>query len=257
MKRKNEEVPGFDEIVFENRNKEYGAYDLRKRYVATTSLSILVVVALSIALLAILSFTMERKSSAKTMESIFVIIKPDPSFLDPNKIKQPEPEKPKPEIFKPVYIEPVVVDKVDSTDNVLVATGSQDSVKNRPVDAIIVPDADAGPVIPDEPAPSVIVEEMPTFPGGTEALLKFISETIKYPEEAAINGIQGRVILRFVVSSDGSVKQVEVLRSIHPSLDQEAIRVVSALPKWKPGKQNGRAVPVFYSVPVNFKLKYN
>jgi TonB family protein len=111
--------------------------------------------------------------------------------------------------------------------------------------------------VPSEPEPQVYVEEMPTFPGGNEALLKLIAESIKYPDEASNNGIQGRVTIRFVVASDGSVKNVEVMRGVHPSLDGEAVRVVSNLPKWNPGKQNGRPVPVWFFVPVNFKLKYN
>lgn len=257
MKRKNEKVPGFDEIIFENRNKEYGAYDLRKRYLAATSISVLGVVAISITFVLILSFTMERETKAKNPDGIIIIIRTDPTLLDPNKIIPAEPEKPKPVSFRPVYTAPVVVEKVDSSDIVMPATGSLDSVKNRPVDAIIVSDEKTDAIIPVEPEPRNFVEEMPTFPGGSEALLRLISASIKYPQEAVDNGIQGRVTLRFVVSSDGSVKRVEILRGVHPVLDEEAIRVVSALPKWKPGKQNGKAVPVWFSVPVTFQLKYN
>jgi protein TonB len=257
MKRKNEKVPGFDEIIFENRNKEYGAYDLRKRYLGTTCLSLLGGVAVSTAIVLILSFTMERRLTGKPIDGPIIIVQPDPTLTDPNKIKPSEPEIPKPAVYKPVYTEPEIVEKLDSNDVGMAVAGSLDSTANRPVDAIIVLDDNPDPVIPVEPAPAIRVEEMPAFPGGDEALLKYIAEKIIYPEEAAANGIQGRVTLRFVVASDGSVKQVEILRGVHPDLDKEAIRVISLLPKWKPGKQNGIAVPVFFSVPVNFKLKFN
>jgi periplasmic protein TonB len=258
MKSKKERIPGFDEIIFENRNKEYGAYDLRKRYLVTSGLSLFVVIVSSLMLVVIYSFSIEKETKAKPHNELFVFTQPDPLLSDPNKIKLPDMEIPGPKIYTPAYVAPVIVDKVDSTDKGMVATVSLDTIKNRPVDAIIVPVENHDPVIPaDESAPRVFVEEMPVFPGGDAALLRLIAESIKYPAEAAANGVQGRVTVSFVVSSDGSVKNAVVLRRVHPALDEEAIRVVSALPKWKPGKQNGKAVPVIFSVPVNFKLIYN
>uniref|UniRef100_UPI0032168FA1 energy transducer TonB n=1 Tax=uncultured Draconibacterium sp. TaxID=1573823 RepID=UPI0032168FA1 len=99
-----------------------------------------------------------------------------------------------------------------------------------------------------------IVEEMPEFPGGQEALRKFIANNIKYPEVAQKNGIQGRVYITFVVAEDGSICQARVARGVDPSLDKEALRVVNAQPKWSPGKQKGKAVKVSYTVPINFAL---
>ena len=99
------------------------------------------------------------------------------------------------------------------------------------------------------------VEVMPSFPGGTEALLKWLGANIQYPKEAQEKGIQGRVILRFIVTSDGSVKDVEVVKGLDPVCDQEAVRVVKLMPKWIPGKQNGKEVDVYYSLPVTFKLE--
>ena len=87
--------------------------------------------------------------------------------------------------------------------------------------------------------------------------MKFIAENLKYPEEALRNNLEGRVMLRFVVSAEGSVKRIEVMRSVHPVLDEEAIRVINLLPDWKPGRQNGKPVPVWFSVPVYFQLKEN
>lgn len=258
MKSKKESIPGFDEIIFENRNKEYGAYDLRKRYLTTSGFSLLGVIAASIAVVTILSFTVDNSSKPRPYIEIFIPSMPDPNLVDLDKIKPPEPEILKLKTFMPVNVEPVIVEKLDSTDKGMVANASLDSVRNKPVDAIIEPVVNPDPVIPqDESTPRITVEEMPVFPGGDIALLKYIASTIKYPEDAVTNGIQGRVTIKFVVASDGSVKNVTVLGGIHPSLDEEAVRVVSSLPKWKPGKQNGKAVPVFFSVPVNFKLKFN
>lgn len=102
----------------------------------------------------------------------------------------------------------------------------------------------------------VVVEKMPEFPGGQQALFKYLSENVKYPVIAQENGIQGRVICQFVVNRDGSIVDVEVVRSGgDPSLDKEAIRVIKSMPKWKPGQQRGKPVRVKYTVPVNFKLQ--
>lgn len=100
-----------------------------------------------------------------------------------------------------------------------------------------------------------IVEEMPEFPGGELALRKFIAQSIKYPVIAQENGIQGKVYVNFVVDKDGSVTAAKVARGVDPSLDKEAMRVVNSLPKWKPGKQRGKAVKVSYTVPINFVLQ--
>jgi TonB family protein len=101
----------------------------------------------------------------------------------------------------------------------------------------------------------VVVEEMPAFPGGDVALMKFINENIKYPEAAKTAGITGRVILRFAVLYNGKVANTQVLKGVNPDLDNEAIRVVNSLPDWTPGRQGGKAVNVWYSVPITFQLK--
>ena len=97
-----------------------------------------------------------------------------------------------------------------------------------------------------------VVEEMPQYPGGPQALFEFLSNNVKYPEEAEKAGIQGRVIATFVVETDGSVSNAKVVKSVDPLLDAEALRVISAMPKWKPGKQNGKVVRVRYTVPLSF-----
>jgi TonB family protein len=108
---------------------------------------------------------------------------------------------------------------------------------------------------PAEEQPFVIVEEMPMFPGGDTELLKYISENTIYPENAKLQNIQGKVIIRFCVKADGGVNMASVLKGVSPDLDTEALRVVNSLPAFNPGKQRGKAVPVWYMVPINFALK--
>ena len=99
-----------------------------------------------------------------------------------------------------------------------------------------------------------VVEVMPQYPGGQIAMLKYIMENIKYPEQAMKEGIQGRVAVRFIVEKDGSISDVRPVLSVHPLLNKEAVRVVESMPKWIPGKQNGKPVRVRFNVPVMFKL---
>jgi TonB family protein len=102
--------------------------------------------------------------------------------------------------------------------------------------------------------PFVVVEEMPMFPGGDPALLKYISENIRYPENAKKSNVQGKVIIRFCITAKGDVILVTVLRGVNPELDAEAVRVVSSLPAFKPGRQGGKDVPVWYMVPITYAL---
>ena len=100
-----------------------------------------------------------------------------------------------------------------------------------------------------------IVEEMPAYPGGDDKLYEYLGKNIKYPQIARESGIQGRVFVNFVVEPDGSVSNVKVMRGIGGGCDEEAVRVIKTMPKWKPGKQRGKAVRVTYTIPVVFKLQ--
>ena len=100
-----------------------------------------------------------------------------------------------------------------------------------------------------------VVEEMPEFPGGSDALMKYLATNVHYPEAAEKAGVQGRVIVTFVVDSDGSISDANILKSVDPSLDQEALRLVNSMPKWTPGKQKGKAVRVKYTIPIAFALQ--
>ena len=100
-----------------------------------------------------------------------------------------------------------------------------------------------------------VVEQMPEYPGGMQALFEFLKENIKYPEDAQKQKVEGRVLAKFVVETDGSISNIEVVKHAFPSLDAEAVRVIQAMPNWTPGKQKGQAVRVKYVVPINFNLK--
>ena len=103
-------------------------------------------------------------------------------------------------------------------------------------------------------APFIVVEEAPEFPGGASAMLEFLNKNIKYPAMCRENGIQGRVIVSFIVDRDGTIVDPEVVKNVNPLLDQEALRVISIMPKWKSGQQRGKPVRVKYTVPINFRL---
>ena len=127
---------------------------------------------------------------------------------------------------------------------------------DKDVEVVIAAPVEAPVEEEEEEVVFVVVETMPEFPGGQQALFKYLSENVKYPGIAQENGIQGRVICQFVVNKDGSIVDVEVVRSGgDASLDKEAVRVIKSMPKWKPGKQRGKAVRVKYTVPVNFRLQ--
>lgn len=107
---------------------------------------------------------------------------------------------------------------------------------------------------PLDEKPFVTVEQMPSFKGGESAMNKFITDNIKYPASAKENGIQGRVTVRFVITQNGKITDIKVIRGIDPACDKEAIRIVESMPDWEPGKQNGKAVSVYYTLPIKFSL---
>lgn len=106
--------------------------------------------------------------------------------------------------------------------------------------------------VPDKPFD--VVEQMPEFPGGQEALMQFLRQEVKYPKEAEEKGLQGRVVVRYIIEKDGSISEVEIAKSVNEYLDAEALRVVNAMPKWIPGKQKGENVRVKFTLPISFRL---
>ena len=257
MKRKVKEVPGFDEIIFENRNKEYGAYMIRKKYLPAAFWSTLSAIALFSAVIIGLFVGSEKSAKGTDTDIRTIVAEFDKTITDPNKVKIDIPEIPKIKIKPQVYIPPVIVDKVDTNDIRMTGTDIHVQIDNRPLDTVVKYIEDKQVEVEPEPKIFIIVSEMPEFPGGNDMILKYLSENLKYPEKAVENGIQGRVTVKFVVWTDGSIRKIEILRGVDPLLDQEAIRVISEMPKWKPGKNNGTPVPVYYSVPVIYTIKNN
>jgi periplasmic protein TonB len=254
MKRIKEKVPGFDEIIFENRNKEYGAYVIRKKYLPATIWSIIAGSVLFSALVTLLSMGVSKDAIAEPRDPIIIVVQVDSTLRDINKLREAEPPK---RVEKPFLanVAPEIKTTVDSGDVLMAASSTLDTAANKPVDQIIIPEIDPGPGVAVEPEPVIVVTEPPVFPGGDAALMKFIYDNVKYPEEASINNIEGKVTVKFVVSTDGSVKRVEILKGADPLLNEEAKRVISLLPKWKPGKNNGDPAAVWFIVPVTFTLK--
>ncbi len=250
-------IPDFDDIVFEKRNKEYGAYILRRIY--RRNVTIAVVFAVVIATLAIIVPYLRMKSmeSGPGMRDRIVqtLIMSDIN-QDVEKFSLPETPPPRAEMVQQTkYIPPVVVDSVNPEEEFEFLTTDQagDIVQNDVITDIPVEVPEE--VIEDkEPEPFYKVEEMPIFPGGDEALLKYIYDNVVYPQIAVENNIQGRVTVKFCVTPTGGVSQITILKSVDPEIDKEVIRVISTVPHFKPGKQGGKPVPVWYVVPVTFKL---
>lgn len=144
----------------------------------------------------------------------------------------------------------IVQDDAEIEEDVLASVDDQvEFIDVSALDEVVVEDE---PEIDD--TPFMVVEDMPEFPGGTAALLEYLKKNIKYPAICRENNIQGRVLVSFIVNKDGSIVDAEVVKNVNPSLDKEALRVISGMPKWKPGSQRGKPVRVKYTVPVNFRL---
>ncbi|GAB1417074.1 energy transducer TonB [Paludibacter sp.] len=160
------------------------------------------------------------------------------------------PPPPPPEIPEVIEVLNVVEDDVETAQIVIDTEDDKDKkvVIQAPVQAATVVEEETEVVF-------MVVETMPSFPGGDAALFKYLSDNIKYPVIAQESGIQGRVICQFVVNRDGSIVDIEVVRSVDRSLDAEAVRVIQSMPKWTPGKQRGKSVRVKYTLPVNFRLQ--
>ena len=170
--------------------------------------------------------------------------------IDIQQTTQETPPPPPPPAVQEVEVLNVVEDDVE------VETIEINTEDDKDVEVVIAPPVEAPVEEEEEEVIFVVVESMPEFPGGQQALFKYLAENVKYPVIAQENGIQGRVICQFVVNKDGSIVDVVAVRSSgEPSLDKEAIRVIKSMPKWKPGKQRGKPVRVKYTVPVNFRLQ--
>jgi len=265
------------DLVFEGRNQSYGAYRLRRSTSKRNVIAIISVLVLVLACLLVLTVkNIVDKERAKVAQTQVVEL----SKLNQPK-KKAEIKQKKVEIIQPEkvvervkssvkFTAPVIKkdeevkpeDELKTQDelmNTKTAIGTFDVVGNDDVNGEVIKAKET--IVQQEPPKQEenkvfeVVEQMPTFPGGDAALLKYLSDNIHYPTVAAENGVQGRVVIGFVVEKDGSITDVNVMKSRDPSLDREAMRVVKSMPKWIPGKQNGSNVRVKYQVPVTFKLQ--
>ena len=274
--------PKWVDMVFAGKNKEYGAYQLRKGTSGRNIKSLLILVIAAALVGGFLAWKVIEQKQAEEQQAYMEAMELAKLQQQAKKEeKKKEPVKPKIEPKKEIpvaretqkFTAPVIkkdelvkeenqvkqMDKLD--DKVAVGAEDKEGVKDRTVEAVRSEIAVAAPPPPPAPKPEVatkvfdVVEEMPSFPGGNVALMSYLNGNTKYPVVAQENGVQGRVIVSFVVERDGSISDVKVARSVDPSLDREAQRVVKSMPKWKPGKQNGSAVRVKYTVPVVFRLQ--
>ena len=265
------------DLVFEGKNKEYGAYVLR-RDTGKRNVKALVWVMIGIALIFAIAYAnlaiqnaMKQNAAIETDVELSKLAQKKEAKVERKEpvkveVEQKVVEKVKssvkftaPEIKKDDEVKPEgEIKSQDDLSKTNTAIGTFDVKGNDEAEGEVLKAKEV--VVDEKPKEEEtkvfdVVEQMPSFPGGDAELMKFLHDHMKYPAVAEENGIQGRVICTFVVERDGSITDVKVIKSVDPSLDKEAIRVLKSMPKWIPGKQNGSAVRVKYTVPVTFRLQ--
>ncbi len=273
------------DIIFEGKNKEFGAYELRKHSDGRHSRAMLfTIIGLVIVLVGSyflgmyndyrreqheLELQAQLEQQLAQMEAEAQEEQQEEEVIEA--VQEPEPEEALPEeilnTIKDTEIaiaaDNEVTEDITSKDEVQESTAAAGaSTFDQGTDNLEVVRTHKDEIIVEEKKPEPVkeevftaVEQMPQFPGGEAELLKYVATHIKYPTMAAENNIQGRVVVKFVVKKDGNVGEVVVLRGKDPDLDKEAVRVVKTLPRFIPGKMNGQAVSVWYTLPINFKLQ--
>lgn len=266
------------DLIFEGKNKEFGAYEMRKTSDARHNKAMIVVVII-MALAFLLPFlvnTMLPKAEADITEEnaqqLVSVVTDEVEEEEPEeeieRIEEQKPEVLPEEVLNTVKVTELAIvddDQVKAEDEIKTqdelqqtetAFGQTDFDKGTD-DLNVVREHKDEIVVEEKKEEQVFtaVEQMPQFPGGEGELMKYISNNIKYPTMAMENNIQGRVVVQFVVTKTGKIGEVKVVRSKDPDLDKEAVRVVKSLPNFIPGKMNGQAVNVWYTLPITFKLQ--
>lgn len=250
-----------NELVFENRNKRYGAYEMRRNYdrrLIIIMLGIIVAISASYGAYLYVKSIPEDIVEPPPMDlSQFTVAAPPLEDVAPPPIEEEVPPMEKTIEFLP----PVVTD-----DEVKTPPPTQESMENTAASTVTndietenfkPPVVTKPPPVETKPEPVYMdVEESAEFPGGRAAMMKFLGDKMKYPETAVQAGIEGKCYLRFIVGTDGSIQDVKVTRGVPdcPECDREAMRVVRSMPKWKPGKNGGKGVRSYFDLPVNFRL---
>ncbi len=266
------------DIVFEGRNQEFGAYEMRKESDRRHNRAMIAVVIVIAAILAIV-FVIDKlpKPEAKPEDQIeqsLASLAEADAEEEEQEEEQQRVEEQKPEVLPEEVLNTVKVTElaIAADNEVQEEIKSQDEIKDtqtavgttnfdKGTDDLNVVREHKDEIVVEEKKPVeenkvfTAVEQMPQFPGGEGELYAWISKNLRYPPMAAENNIQGRVVVQFVVTKTGSIGEVKVLRGKDPDLDKEAVRVVKGLPKFIPGKMNGQAVNVWYTLPINFKLQ--
>ena len=257
------------------RNQSYGAYRLRKSTGKRNVWSLLIVLIAAVVIFSVIAIKNVIQANQRVAVTTAVELssietkkkQPKVEKKAPVKIEQPKVEKVKssikftaPVIKKDEDVKPEEEMKTqEDLQKTKTTIGAFNVVGNDEVGGEVLKAKEeiAQPEPPKEEENKIfdVVEEQPSFPGGAGALMQWLRDNINYPVIAAENGIEGRVTVQFVVSKTGAISDVRVARSVDPSLDKEAVRVVSSMPNWTPGKQNGSAVNVRYTLPVIFKLQ--
>lgn len=265
------------DLIFEGKNKEFGAYELRAqsdRRHNRAMIAVVLVIAAVLALIFVIDKLPKPEEDISTeVEQAMMELNAEPEEVEEEpeqqRVEEQQPEALPEEILNTMKVtEIAIVDDSEVTEEIK----SQDEIKesttalgntdfDQGTDDINVVREHKDEIIVEEKAPVndnqvfTAVEQMPQFPGGEAELMKYLSTHIKYPTMAMENNIQGQVVVQFVVQKDGSIGEVKVVRSKDPDLDREAVRVVKTLPNFIPGKMNGQAVNVWYTLPVRFKLQ--
>lgn len=267
------------DIIFENKNKEYGAFVLRqtswKRHLIAFALILSATVFVSFIPMIVESVEAKTAKMSITIDGereVSVLEKPEDLMAEALPPAVPEPPK---FIKMDKFVPPTIVidddvteeDETMKTMNELTESNSaigaftveegstdEDAVRKTLENAAIISEG-SGSGKEMTTGPVTFAEVMPEFPGGEAELHKFIQSNLNYPVVDQENGTEGRVSIRFVVDKNGEITNIEVLRGISPSCDREAVRVVKNMPRWIPGKQNGTPVPVYFNLPIVFKLK--
>ena len=264
-----------DDIVFEGRNKAYGAYLLRRLYNNHITKAAIIATVLFLLFISIPLIAKMIQGEEEVVMDERIITEVDLAPPPPiDEATPPPPPPPPPDLPPPPppvratvkYTPPIVkrdneVTQEEEIPDVEVLTEIDAGVKtvegskNAPVDLGEIDGTSNVVAEVVEEKPYTYVEQMPTFPGGESEMLKYLGKNIRYPAAAQRAGIEGIVVLSFVVSRTGEISEIEVIKKLGGGTDEEAVRVVKSMPKWTPGKQNGRTVPVRYTLPVRYTIK--
>jgi protein TonB len=263
------------DLLFQNRNKEYGAYQLRKLYNRYMTRGGLLTIALSVLLAAMPSLAKLVRSAFPKDDTMTAVVDlmPPPDLETTTPPPVPPPVEPLPARPTLTFLPPRVMDEdeveekalpptVDEMQNVDISTKTQDGVEGGVPEGIVEePTAEEVPPAVEVEKPAgdkifIIVEQKPAFEGGDAALVKYLSQNLQYPRLALENDISGTVVIQFVVNTDGSIVNTNIFRDIGGGCGEEALRVVRGMPKWLPGKQRGKPVRVQFNLPIKFQLQH-